>query len=207
MLEVEVMNDKVRMAVTLLPVILVPLFNERNRIKEHPDMQKIGSASADVYHTAKDRGTTAALAVKSAGSTTYNTGKSAVSTLGGAISDRRREAAYKKEMKSYQKSVKEEKSLLRQFQKKKKKHSKKNIQSHKHPENDEKSDLMTVGSEHVEAFTPDPEVFAEKKSLPDNYGIAKSYQEDQSDSRSSLTESDDARLGLDSREHSEENYN
>lgn len=219
MLEVEVMNDKVRMAVTLLPVILVPLFNERNRIKEHPDMQKIGSASADVYHTAKDRGTTAALAVKSAGSTTYNTGKSAVSTLGGAISDRRREAAYKKEMKSYQKSVKEEDSLLRQFEKEKEKHRKKRLsdktdvkvpkimQSHNQPDNDEKSDLMTVGSEHVEAFSPDPEVFAEKKSLPDNYGIAKSYQEDQSDSRSSLTESDDARLGLDSREHSEENYN
>src|SRR5699024_11793068 len=84
--------------------------------------------------------------------TTYNTGKSAVSTLGGAISDRRREAAYKKEMKSYQKSVKEEDSLLRQIEKEKEKHRKKRLsdktdvkvpkimQSHNQPDNDEKSD-------------------------------------------------------------------
>src|SRR5699024_493989 len=117
------------------------------------------------------------------------------------------------------KSVKEEDSLLRQFEKEKEKHRKKRLsdktdvkvpkimQSHNQRDNDEKSDLMTVGSEHVEAFSPDPEVFAEKKSLPDNYGIAQSYQEDQSASRSSRTENDDARLGLDSREHSEENCN
>ncbi|KKK34531.1 hypothetical protein WN59_07325 [Salinicoccus sediminis] len=213
------MNDKVRMAVTLLPVILVPLFNERNRIKEHPDMQKLGSASADVYHTAKNRGTTAARAVKSAGTSTYNTGKSAVSTVGGAISDRRRMTAYKKEMKSYQKSVQEEDSLLRQFEKKKEKHRRKRLsdsaevkvpkimQSHSQPDNDEKSDLMTVDSGHMEASSPDPRIYAEKKSLPDNYGIAKSYQEDHPDSRSSLSERDEERLGLDSREYSEENYN
>ncbi|WP_017547825.1 hypothetical protein [Salinicoccus carnicancri] len=212
------MNDKVRMAVTLLPVILVPLFNERNRIKEHPDIQKIGSASADAYHTAKDSGTTAARAVKNAGTNTYNTGKSAISTVGGAISDRRRMTAYKKEMKSYSKSVKEEDSLLRKFEKEKEKHRRKRLsdsaeikvpkimQSHSQPDNDEKSDLMTVDSEHVKAFSPDPGVYAEKKSLPDNYGIARSYEAAHPESRSSLSKHDEERLGLDNSEYSEENY-
>ena len=212
------MNEKVRMAVTLLPVILVPLFNERNRIKDHPDMQRIGSASADVYHTAKDTGTTAARAVKNAGTSTYNTGKSAVSTVGGAISDRRRTTAYKKEMKSYRKSVKEEDSLLRQFEKEKEKHRRKRLsdsaaikvpkimQSHSQPDNDEKSDLMTVDSEHAEASSPGPRIHAEKKSSPDNYGTARFYEEDHPESRSSLGEREE-RPGLDSRGYSEEIYN
>lgn len=203
------MNDKVRMAVTLLPVLLVPLFNERNRIKEHPDIQKIGSASTTVYSTARDKGTDAARAVKSAGSTTYDTSRSAVSTVSGVLSDKRQEAAYKKEMKSYRKSLKEEDSLLKQFEKEKEKHRKKRLsdksevkvpkimQSHNQPDNNEKSDLMTVDSDHTETSAPDPEIYAEKKSLPDNYGIAAAYYEDQSHNRASLDESDEDRLNLD----------
>ncbi|AKG73162.1 hypothetical protein [Salinicoccus halodurans] len=213
------MNDKVRMAVTLLPVLLVPLFNERNRIKEHPDMQKLGSASATAYSTAKDKGTHAAHAVRNAGATTYNTSKSAVSTIGNAISDRRHETAYKKEMKSYQKSLKEEDSLLRQFEKEKTKHRKKRLseksevkvpkimQPHSQPDNDEKSDRMTVESEHVEATSTEPEVYAEKKSFPDNYGIAAVYYEDQSDTRASLDSTDEDRLDLDDEENFSDNNN
>lgn len=211
------MNDKVRMAVTLLPVLLVPLFNERNRIKEHPDMKRLGSASTTVYNTAKDKGSTAAHAVKTAGTSTYNTSRSAVSTVGGAISDKRQESAYKKEMKSYQKSLKQEDSLLKQFEKEKEKHRKKRLsdksgvkvpkimQSHTQPDNEEKSGLMTVHDEHVETSTPDPEVYAEKKSLPDNYGIAAAYYEDQSDNRASLDEDNEDRLDLDEETGSDDN--
>lgn len=211
------MNDKVRMAVTLLPVILVPLFNERNRIKEHPDMQKLGSASTTVYTTAKDKGTNAARAVKNAGTTTYNTSKSAVTTVSGVISDKRQETAYKKDIKAYQKSLKKEDSLLKQFEKEKEKHRKKRLsdktdvkvpkimQSHSQPDNDEKSELMTVESDHIETPAPDPEIYAEKKSVPDNYGIAAAYYEDQSNNRSSLDNEDEERLDLDDENYDDNN--
>ncbi|WP_411843448.1 hypothetical protein [Salinicoccus sp. HZC-1] len=197
------MNDKVRMAVTLLPVLLVPLFNERNRIKEHPDVQKLGTASNAVYGTAKDKGTHAARAVKNASTSTYHTGKSAVSTVSGVISDKRQETAYKKDIKSYQKSVKEEDALLRQFEKEKEKHRKnrlsdqskvkvpKIMQSHTQPDNEDKSDLMTVESDHLGTSAPEPEVYAGKKSNPDNYGIAAEYSVDQSHNRAGLDETEE----------------
>ncbi|CAM2859412.1 hypothetical protein [Salinicoccus roseus] len=208
------MNDKVKMAATLLPVILVPLFNERKRIKKHPDVQKIGEASTTVYHAAKDKGSSAAESVKNAGTSTYQTGKSAVSKVGGAVTDKRMKHTYKKDQKQYEQSLKQEESLLKQFEKEKEKHRKdrlkeqtesrisvpKMLQSGPEEKNGDKSQSMTVSDDHREPDAVSPEAQAEKKSNPDNYGIAVEYDTDQSRNRASLSEDDEERLAMDTSE-------
>lgn len=153
------MNDKVRIAVTLLPVILVPLFSERKRIKKHPDMQKLGTATDSVYSTAKDKSANAVNTVRNAGSSTFHTGKSAAQTVSSKVSDKRHERAYKKDIKTYQDSIKQEQSLSKQFEKEKKKHRAKRLKeesgikipeimlSHSEPDNKEKTDLMSADEE------------------------------------------------------------
>ncbi|WP_031547231.1 hypothetical protein [Salinicoccus luteus] len=205
------MNDKVKMAATLLPVILVPLFNERKRIKEHPDMQKLGETSSTVYHVAKDKGSSAAESVKNVSTSTYQTGKSAVSKVGDVVSDRRLQHTYKKDQKQYEQSLKQEESLLKQFEKEKEKHRKdrlkeqnesriavpKILQSGSVPDEEDRSQSMTVSDDYKEPDTSSPETRAEKKSNPDNYGIATEYDDDQSHNRASLSEDDEERLDID----------
>ena len=212
------MNDKVKMAATLLPVILVPLFNERKRIKKHPDVQKIGEASTTVYHAAKDKGSSAAESVKNAGASTYQTGKSAVSKVEGAIADKRMKQAYKKDQKQYEQSLKQEESLLKQFEKEKEKHRKdrlkeqtedrisvpKILQSGSEEQNEDKSQSMTVSDDYRDTDIPSPETQAEKKSNPDNYGIAAEYDADQSHNRASLSQDDEERLDMETREETED---
>src|SRR5699024_7531840 len=92
------------------------------RIKEHPDMQNLGSAADSAYTTAKDKSINTAEAVRNAGASTYHTGKSAAQTVSGKISDKRHEHAYKKNIRTYQKNVKQAHSLLKQFEKEKEQH-------------------------------------------------------------------------------------
>ncbi|WP_020007005.1 hypothetical protein [Salinicoccus albus] len=192
------MNDKVRMAVTLLPVILVPLFSERKRIKKHPDMQNLGSAADSACTTAKDKGTNAAKAVRNAGASTYHTGKSAAQTVSGKISDKRHEHAYKKNIRTYQKNVKEEHSLLKQFEKEKKKHRARRLknesdvsipkimQPHSEPDNDEEMKSIP-GSEVLQIAPPDEHeqarlVPATTEMPDDNISVAAGYAKNKQES-------------------------
>ncbi|MFC3420335.1 hypothetical protein ACFOLA_12660 [Salinicoccus hispanicus] len=204
------MNDKVKKAVTLLPVVLVPLFNERNRIKKHPDVQKISATSNTIYHSAKDKSASAAQSVKSASTSTYQTGRTAISKVGDAVEDRRVQHTYKKEQKQYQKSLQQEESLLKQFEKEKEKHRKQRLKeqsaipvpkilqsgSDQTHDNDDKSHAMTVDDAYRATEVEMPETKAEMKSNPDNYGIATEYSDDQANNRASLTDDDEERLDI-----------
>ena len=45
------MNDKVKLLVNTLPLIIVPLITERKKFKEHPDVKKnITGKTLDVSH-------------------------------------------------------------------------------------------------------------------------------------------------------------
>lgn len=205
------MNDKVKKAVTLLPVVLVPLFNERNRIKKHPDVQKISKTSNTLYHSAKDKSTSAAQTVKSAGTSTYQTGRSAISKVGDAVADRRTEHTYKKEQKQYQKSLQQEESLLKQFEKDKEKHRKQRLKEQAQSaipvprimqsgsetsDNEDRSHAMTIDDAYRASEFVAPETKAEMKSNPDNQGIATEYTGEQANNRASLTEADEKRLDI-----------
>ncbi|GAB3066219.1 hypothetical protein ACFOU0_12920 [Salinicoccus sesuvii] len=216
------MNDKVKKAVTLLPVVLVPLFNERNRIKKHPDVQKLSKTSNTIYHSAKDKSTSAAQTVKSASTSTYQTGRNAVSKVGDAVADRRTQHAYKKEHKQYQKNLQQEEALLKQFEKEKEKHRKQRLKEQDQSaipvpkimqsdagknDNEDKSHAMTIDDAYKASEVKSPETKAEMKSNPDNHGFATEYKTDQSSNRASLTEEDEARLEIDAVEPEQTNNN
>ncbi|RIN22349.1 hypothetical protein, partial [Mammaliicoccus vitulinus] len=49
------MNDKVKLIVNTLPLILVPLIKERKKIKEHPDVKHVTETTVDFSHKVKDK--------------------------------------------------------------------------------------------------------------------------------------------------------
>ncbi len=213
------MNKNVKTLLNVLPIILVPLFTERDRIKEHPDMQKLGSFSSTAYHNVKDKGEDAYQTVRDTSSTIYHTGKSAANTVGSKISDKRQERAYTKDIKSYQRSIKKEDKLLAQFEKDKEKHRRKRMkeglsketvvpkimQSDPGMSNEEKIEGMTVSPELIsEKPAAGQEIQAASATNPENQDIAKHYEGAPSVSRVSLTEEDEKRLDIDNRDTSHE---
>lgn len=121
------MNDKVKTLINVLPIFLIPLFTERNRIKEHPDMEKLGSVSKSAYTTVKDKGVDTASTIKDKSTSAYTTGREAAGTVGSKISETRHDRAYKKDIKSYQKSLEKEDKLHSKFEKEKEKHRKERL--------------------------------------------------------------------------------
>ncbi|MCQ9302343.1 hypothetical protein [Mammaliicoccus sciuri] len=49
------MNDKVKLIVNTLPLVLVPLIRERKKIKEHPDVKHVTETTVDFSHKVKDK--------------------------------------------------------------------------------------------------------------------------------------------------------
>lgn len=189
------MNEKVKKAVTLLPVILVPLLNERKRIKQHPDVQKLEEKSSHAYHAAKDKSANALDTVKNAGTTTYTTGKTVLSKVSGAIDEKRSERLYTKEIKQYEDSLKEAEALEVRFQKDKEKHRKSRLKEFQKSEvpkimqsQDEPNDGLSYDSGEEDPVTP--EIKTDMKSNPDNYGVALSYEDNQPSSRLIADEDD-----------------
>ncbi|MFB9859542.1 hypothetical protein ACFPFV_03630 [Salinicoccus siamensis] len=189
------MNENVKKAVTLLPVILVPLLNERKRIKQHPDVQKLEEKSSHAYHAAKDKSTNALSTVKNAGATTYTTGRTALSKVSGAIEEKRSERLHTKEMKQYEDSLKEAEALESRFQKDKEKHRKsrlKEIPKSEVPKimqsQDENNDGVSYDSQEADPVAP--EIKTDMKSNPDNYGFALAYEDNHASSRLIADEDD-----------------
>lgn len=206
------MNKNIKTLLNVLPIILVPLLTERQHIKEHPEMKKLGRFSSTAYHNVKDKGEGVYRSVKDTSSTIYHTGKSAADTVGSKISDKKQERAYQKDIKSYQRSIKKEDKLLAQFEKDKEKHRRKRLQENlgkdtivpkimqSSPEmsNEDKIAGMTVDSGLItEASGIDHETGSALKTNPENQDIAKSYERDTSANRVSLTEEDEKRMYID----------
>ncbi|CAM4258839.1 hypothetical protein [Lacicoccus alkaliphilus] len=215
------MNKNIKTLLNVLPIILVPLFTERNRIKEHPEMEKLGSFSSTAYHNVKDKGEGAYKSVKDTSSTIYHTGKSAAGTVGSKISDKRQALAYNKDIKSYQQSVKKEEKLLAQFKKDKEKHRRKRLQqnltkdtvvpkimqSNQGMSNEDKISGMTVTPELIsEGPAIDSRTGSALVTNRENQDIALMYDEDRPPSRASLSEKDEKRLNIHKQEKQDEKH-
>lgn len=210
------MNKNIKTLINVLPIILVPLLTERDRIKEHPEIEKLGRFSNTAYHNVKDKSEGAYQSVKDTGSTIYQTGKSAAGTVGSKISDKKHERAYHKDIKSYQRSIKKEDKLLAQFEKDKEKHRRKRMQqdlskdtvvpkimqSSQGMSHEDKIAGMSVSSELItQSSNIDPQTEAALDTNRENQDIGKLYEEDQSMSRASLTEKDEARSNIANQEN------
>lgn len=216
------MNKNIKTLLNVLPIILIPLFTERKHIKEHPDIERLGHFSSNTYHNVKDKGEGAYQSVKATGSNVYQTGKSAVDTVGSKINDKRQARSYKKDMQSYQRTIRKEDKLLEQFEKDKEKHRSKRLeneasdkpkvpkimQSNPAMSNEDKMAGMTV-SEHLimDVSKIDPQTEAALETNVDNQDIAKAYDDNQTLSRVSLSKKDEERLDIQNDEHTEDDNN
>ncbi|MGO1923320.1 MAG: hypothetical protein ACTH14_05755 [Jeotgalicoccus sp.] len=170
------MNKKLKMLATIIPLIAVPLINERKKITQHPDVQKLGSVSNSVYTRVKDSS-------RDVASSAYESTKNTAQTIGTKMSNTLEERSYNKEVKSYQKSLNQEESLEKRFEKDKEAH-----RENRHTENNDKGrsfvpkifkshnekpaeDIaagMTVSDELIASNEPTPDINTDKLTEPDN---------------------------------------
>lgn len=113
-LEVIMMNSKLKLIVNVLPVVLVPLFSERKKIKEHPDIEKLNTASKSAYSSVKDKSVDTANAIADTAGTikdksvsAYETGKYTYDVVSDKISETKQNMQQKKELKHRRKKAKE----------------------------------------------------------------------------------------------------
>ena len=171
------MNKNLKMLATIIPLIAVPLFNERKKITKHPDVQKLGAVSNSVYTRVKDSS-------KDAASSAYKSTKNTAQTIGTKVSNTLEERSYNKEVKSYQKSLDQEESLEKRFEKDKEAHKAKRMadkdnkarsgfvpkifQSHQEKSAEDIEDGMTVSDELMSSNEPTPDINTDKLTEPDN---------------------------------------
>lgn len=181
------MNKNIKLLATILPLIVVPLINERKNISKHPDMQKLGAVSNSVYTRVKDRS-------KNIADKTYDSAQH----IGEKITDTLEERSYNKEQKSYQKSLSKEESLEKKFEKEKAAHKEQRLQdrddknqsivpkifqSHQEKTSEEIADGMTVSDEFIAPHEESPDINVDKKTEPDNeepvYGEMYMFENDE----------------------------
>lgn len=170
------MNKNIKMLATIVPLIVVPLINERKNIKKHPDVQKLGAVSNSVYTRVKDSS-------KNAASNAYETTKSTAQNIGEKVSHTLDERSYNKEMKSYKKSLDKEESLEKKFEKDKAAHKEKReqsndnnnrsivpkiFQSSQEKSSEEIEDGMSVSEEFIVSSEETPDINVDKLTEPDN---------------------------------------
>lgn len=190
------MNKNLKMLATIIPLIAVPLFNERKKIAKHPDMQKLGAVSNSVYTRVRDSS-------KDVASSAYETTKNTAQTIGTKVSDTLEERSYNKEVKNYQKSLEQEESLEKRFEKDKAAHKEKRkadssdknrssfvpkiFQSHSEKSADDIKDGMTVSDELMSQNSPTPDINTDKLTEPDNeepvYGEKYMFEDSEEDDK------------------------
>ncbi|CAD2079473.1 hypothetical protein GCM10007275_11720 [Jeotgalicoccus coquinae] len=170
------MNKNLKMLATIIPLIAVPLFNERKKITKHPDMQKLGAVSGSVYTRVKD-------STAGAASTAYETTRNTAQNISSKVSHTLEERSYNKEAKSYQKSLNKEETLEKRFEKDKAAHKAKRnadneekgrsfvpkiFQSHSEKSAEDIQDGMTVSDEVMDSNEVIPDINTDKLTEPDN---------------------------------------
>ena len=190
------MNKNLKMLATIIPLIAVPLFNERKKIAKHPDMQKLGAVSNSVYMRVRDSS-------KDVASSAYETTKNTAQTIGTKVSDTLEERSYNKEVKNYQKSLEQEESLEKRFEKDKAAHKEKRkadssdknrssfvpkiFQSHSEKSAEDIKDGMTVSDELMSQNSPTPDINTDKLTEPDNeepvYGEKYMFEDSEEDDK------------------------
>lgn len=170
------MNKNIKMLATIVPLIVVPLINERKNITKHPDVQKLGAVSNSVYTRVKDSS-------KHLASNAYETTKSTAQNIGDKVSHTLDERSYNKEVKNYQKSLNKEESLDKKFARDKAAHKAerenakddknrsivpKIFQSHHDKTADEMEDGMSVSEDFIVSNEVTPDINVDKLTEPDN---------------------------------------
>lgn len=132
------MNEKIKTAVNLLPVLLIPLINERKKIAEHPDVQKATSLTIDSSKKVADVSKTAAKNIQSAAVNTknttqkvYNTTHNTASNINQFVQNKKQKFDYNKEMKAYEKEQKNEQKELDKLKKQQEKEEERIAKSQK----------------------------------------------------------------------------
>lgn len=130
------MKDKIRMAATVLPVLLVPLIRNRKEIKEHPDVKKLAKNSNILYDKVKDK----AQVVTEVGATGYNETRDFISSK---YQNSKQKHAYNKQIKDYNKLQKELEKLEADFEKDK--------DAHRNARLEKETVVSTPSSEELES--------------------------------------------------------
>lgn len=102
-------KNKVKTAVNVAAVILVPLINERHKLKDQKEVQQLTGLSVKAYDVTKDKTVTAAKKAKGASSTIKRGVVKTSSFITDKYKDERKALHYKKKMKPFVQQAKEEK--------------------------------------------------------------------------------------------------
>jgi hypothetical protein len=195
-MEVYLVNKNIKALATIIPLIVVPLINERKNISKHPDMKKLGQVSSSLYNRVKDSS-------KETATNVYQTSKDTAANIGSKVSHRLEEHNYNKQNKDYKKRQVKEESLEQKFDKDKENHREKRLakaretsssiipkifQSSHEKSDSDKMDGMTVSDDVTVEETPLAEVAATQLTHPDNqeadYGEPYMFREvDEDDSK------------------------
>ena len=197
------MNKNIKMLATIIPLIAVPLINERKKISKHPDMQKLGAVSNSVYTRVKDSS-------KDAASSAYESTKHTAQSIGSKVSSSLEEHSYNKEVKNYQKSLDKEDSLEKRFEKEKAAHREKRLdndgtkkrssfvpkifKSHQEKSPEEIEDGMTVSDDYMSNSEITPDINTDKLTEPDNqepdYGEMYMFEETEEEQEENNTQNE-----------------
>ncbi|WP_420494213.1 hypothetical protein QA541_02430 [Macrococcus psychrotolerans] len=110
-------KNKVKTAVNVAAVILVPLINERHKLKEQREVQQLTGLSVKAYDVTKDKTVTAARKTKGATTTIKRGAVKTSSFIADKYKDEKKALHYKKKMKPFVQQAKEEKKQKKVEQK------------------------------------------------------------------------------------------
>lgn len=110
-------KNKIKSAVNIAAVILVPLINERHKLKDQKEVQQLTGLSVKAYDVTKDKTVTTARKAKSASTTIKKGVVTTSSFIAGKYKDEKKALHYKKQMKPFVQQAKEEKKQEKAEQK------------------------------------------------------------------------------------------
>ncbi len=110
-------KNKVKSAVNVAAVILVPLINERHKLKDQREVQQLTGLSVKAYDVTKDKTVTAARKAKGATTTIKRGAVKTSSFIADKYKDEKKALHYKKKMKPFVQQAKEEKKQKKVEQK------------------------------------------------------------------------------------------
>lgn len=110
-------KNKIKSAVNVAAVILVPLINERHKIKNQREVQQLTDLTVKAYDVTKDKSKIAAKKASHASSTVKSGVVTTSSFIVGKYKEEKKARNYKKQMQPFIKEAKMEKKLKKQEQK------------------------------------------------------------------------------------------
>lgn len=110
-------KNKIKSTINVAAVILVPLINERHKLKNQKEVQQLTNLTVKAYDVTKDKSFVAAKKAKQASTTVKSGVVTASSFIAGKYKEEKKNRNYKKQMQPFIKEAKSEKKLKKQEQK------------------------------------------------------------------------------------------